>query len=520
MGNLFLGLDSSTQSLSGMVVDLDKNTVLYEHSINFDEHLTQYGTQHGVLENSNPSIVHSPPLMWVEALEMLMARMQKDGVDLGSVKAVSGSGQQHGTVYLNSSARHVLTHLNPNMSLTENLKGVFSRQTSPIWMDSSTNIECSEIEKACGGATALAELTGSVAFERFSGPQIRRFFKTEPENYKTTETIMLVSSFLASIISGQLTSIDYGDASGMNLMEIGKRCWSTVAVDATADSLGSKLLPPVSSGTVTGKVSNYFTEKYGLNPDADSVVWSGDNPNSLIGLGLIEPGICAISLGTSDTFFGVMAEKRVDPRGEGHLFVSPTNDYMSLICFKNGSLAREKIRDRFGLDWVTFGQEMEKVEKGNRNRVMLPYFEPEIVPKVLKPGVRRFGLDEDDVSGNCRAVVEAQMTSMNVHSEWMGIKPEKIYATGGASKDKAVLQVIADVNQCPVYSAELTNSAALGAAFRAAHAHINLQKKMSWLEIVDGITAPMRSLGAEPDNSAAEAYAELKKRYIECESKC
>jgi xylulokinase len=38
-----------------------------------------------------------------------------------------------------------------------------------------------------------------------------------------------------------------------------------------------------------------------------------------------------------------------DPRGYGHVFGNPAGRFMSLICFKNGSLAREKIRDRFGL---------------------------------------------------------------------------------------------------------------------------------------------------------------------------
>jgi len=37
--------------------------------------------------------------------------------------------------------------------------------------------------------------------------------------------------------------------------------------------------------------------------------------------------------------------------------------------------------------------------------------------------------------------VEAQMLSMRLHSQWMGVAPEKILATGGASNDLALLQV-------------------------------------------------------------------------------
>jgi sugar (pentulose or hexulose) kinase len=101
----------------------------------------------------------------------------------------------------------------------------------------------------------------------------------------------------------------------------------------------------------------YFVNKYGLNPEALATVWTGDNPASVIGLGLIKPGQVAISLGTSDTFFGTMQKCQTDENGEGHVFGSPAGGYMTLICFKNGSLAREKIRELYGIpDWKEFGE--------------------------------------------------------------------------------------------------------------------------------------------------------------------
>jgi hypothetical protein len=44
----------------------------------------------------------------------------------------------------------------------------------------------------------------------------------------------------------------------------------------------------------------------------------------------------AVSLGTSDTVFGLMREPRVDTTGTGHVFGAPTGDFMGLTCFKNG----------------------------------------------------------------------------------------------------------------------------------------------------------------------------------------
>ena len=52
-----------------------------------------------------------------------------------------------------------------------------------------------------------------------------------------------------------------------------------------------------------------------------------------------------------------MEKCQTDENGEGHVFGSPTGGYMTLICFKNGSLAREKIRELYGItDWKKFGK--------------------------------------------------------------------------------------------------------------------------------------------------------------------
>jgi len=46
----------------------------------------------------------------------------------------------------------------------------------------------------------------------------------------------------------------------------------------------------------------------------------------------------------------------------------------------------------------------------------------------------------------------------------------RILATGGASANKAILQVVADVFNAPVYIQKTTEAALLGAAFRAKYA--------------------------------------------------
>ena len=519
MPRLFLGLDSSTQSLSAVIIDLDQRKVIYEKSLNFDRALPEYKTRNGVLPHRDPLVKHSSPLLWAGALDRLFAEMKRDGVALGNILAISGSGQQHGSVYLNSNAEKALANLNPQKPLVENVRGIFSRKTSPIWMDSSTARECSAIRKSLGGIKLTAARTGSDAFERFTGPQIRKFYRTEKTAYAKTAHIALVSSFMASLLAGKIAPIDFGDGAGMNLMDIRKKHWSGDALAATAPGLARRLPPLANSGQAIGRVSPYFAEKFGVNPEALATVWTGDNPASVIGLGLIKPGQAAISLGTSDTFFGSMQKCQTDDHGEGHVFGSPAGGYMTLICFKNGSLAREKIRELYKLaDWKKFAEQLTKTRPGNDGAILLPWFEAEIVPRVNRPGVHRFDLAEKNVAANCRAIFEAQAMSMRLHSQWMNISPEQIFATGGAANDRALLQVLADVMNCRVRRIEVAKSAALGASLQAAHGFLTATgKKPAWEKLVAGFSRPIPGSEIRPNKKSGRIYDRLIKKYAACE---
>lgn len=515
MSIYFLGLDCSTQSLTGIITD--PNSIIYETSINFDKKLPHYNTTNGVIIIDDQKVVHSSPLMWVEALELLLENMQNQ-ISIKDIKAVSGSGQQHGTVYLNSNFEPTLKALSPKKPIFDQLKGCFSRETSPIWMDSSTSKQCGEIRDTLGGLKETIKITGSNTFERFSGPQIRKFYQENPEGYYQTSIIHLVSSFIGSILLGKNAPIDYGDGAGMNLMNINTKQWDKRALNATAPDLIQKLPPLTESYDIIGKISPYFIKKYRFAPNTLLVAWSGDNPNSLIGVGLIEKNKAAISLGTSDTYFSYMKDLYLDLNGEGHVFGAPTGDYMSLICYKNGALARESIKKKYDLDWTSFSQILRETPAGNHGKIMLPYFFPEIVPLVLEPKVYRFGFDEKDLAGNVRAIIESQFLSMRLHSKWIAEKPEQIYATGGGSANMDILQIAADIFNTKIRSFEVTNSAALGAALRCAKSYYDsINVKKSWREIVAPFLNIQKGEIIEPHDNYKLIYDEMLDVYKKCE---
>jgi xylulokinase len=239
----------------------------------------------------------------------------------------------------------------------------------------------------------------------------------------------------------------------------------------------------------------------------------------LIGVGLVRQGRVAISLGTSDTLFGFMLKPQIDPKGVGHVFGSPTGDYMSLICWKNGSLARDGVRREHGLDWESFSRALRQTKPGNGGAIMLPWFEPEITPTVHSPGVRRYQLDPGDGPANVRAVIEAQMMSMAIHSQWMGVEVDTIHATAGAARNREILRIMADVHDADVYQLEVGNSACLGAALRALHGDlVSENKKTAWEDVIAGFTEPVKESRIEPIPANVALYAELKKVYSACES--
>ena len=518
--SLYLGLDSSTQSLSAVVIEVDGDDrrVVFETSLLFDESLPHYRTEHGVLPRTDPTVAVSPPLMWVEALDVMMGRLSRSGLDMSRLAAISGSAQQHGSVYLNAESAARLAALDPGRPLVDQIAPALSRQVAPIWMDSSTARQCAEITAAAGGQAVLAQRTGSRAFERFTGPQIRKFYADDPAGYAATYRVHLISSFLASLLAGRHSPVDPGDASGANLMDLGTNAWWTPALDATAPGLLSKLPLIAPSWTVADVLSRYWRARYGL-PAAKVVVWSGDNPCSLIGVGLVREGRVAVSLGTSDTVFGLMKQPKVDPGGTGHVFGAPTGDYMGLTCFSNGSLARERVRDECGFDWAGFSRALEVTPPGNRGRILLPWFGPEITPPVARPGVHRYGLSPDDAAANVRAVVEAQQMAMALHSRWMSVAIETIHATGGASVNSQILQVMADVFGAEVWRFDVSNSAALGAALRAFHAdRLAEGKPLSWDDVVAGFVRPASGGRLTPDPRRHALYRELMAAYAACEA--
>jgi xylulokinase len=523
--DLFLGIDLSTQSIKATVVDSNAK-VIQETLVNFEADLPNYRTQGGAIRGPDGLSVTSPTLMWVEALDLLLDRLLKSNLPFDKIAAISGSGQQHGSVYWKKRARQHLTRLDANKSLLEQFKihDLLSVQQSPIWMDSSTSEYCEKIEHVMGGAQNVAHITGSRCYERFTGQQIAKIRATQEAAYNDTERISLVSSFLCSIFIGDYAPIDPADGSGMNLMDLHTKDWVPKILETIGEDLKAKLGEIKLAHSVAGKISSYFINKYKFNKECSVITCSGDNPCSLAALKLAV-GDLAISLGTSDTLFGTSSDPK--PSGEeGHIFCNPIDpdSFMALICYKNGSLTREAVRN-FAAEssWTKFNEILQNTPAGNNGHIGFYFQDAEITPRV-KAGRHYFDAHDKQIEKfpsndyYPRAVVESQFLSMWLHCEKLGLKvANRIICTGGASQNKHILQVISDVFGVPVFVGDQANSASLGAAYRALHGW-KCEKDNKFVPFTSVIDQPSGYHKAtDPNPKAHETYKQMLPRYARLE---
>ena len=193
-----------------------------------------------------------------------------------------------------------------------------------------------------------------------------------------------------------------------------------------------------------------------------------------------------------------------------------------MLCYKNGALAREAVRDAVaGGEWEKFSELVAEAPAGNDGCLGLTLMMEEIVPVLNVKGTFRVDGQGEPLGGfgdaahEARAVIEARFLSMKAHAAQLGLStsPTRILATGGGSTSKAVMQVLADVFNAPVLVADTSDAAAVGAALRAEHG-LACRKQARW---VDFVASPPQGLKvvATPNAEAVAAYSPaMLKRFL------
>lgn len=507
----------STQQLKGLIVN-ENFTPICHVKVEFDVDLPQYKTHKGVYSNDELHEVQAPVLMWLDALDLVFHRLVEQGINLKNLRGISGACQQHGSVYWNQQSVDGLGCLNnaerANGELSTILGDSFAWDLSPNWQDHSTSKECQQLEDAVGGADELAKITGSKAHHRFTGPQVLKLKNNRPDIYKRTYRIALVSSFLTSVLTGQHVIHDIGDVCGMNLWDIRHCQWNEKLVglfDDDGSPVTEKLGPVGTDGQTSnypvGRIASYFAQKYGVNSECLIVPATGDNPGTILSLPL-EPNDVIISLGTSTTAL-VVTEKYV-PSPLYHLFNHPVTDgeYMGMLCFSNGALAREQIRNSINAkynvsdqkSWEKFNELLTTTNK-ETNKIGFYFPLSEIIPDTA-PTVKRVQwsddgetcTEDDEKSWNlpdedALRIIESQALSIRYRLSPMltteNHQPRRIYFVGGASHNKGICLAISKV-LVPIegsYTLDLTDACATGSAYKSIYG-VN-QPSANWNDFIN-----------------------------------
>lgn len=536
--SLYLGFDLSTQQLK--IVSCHEDLSFHsKFSINFDEFNEKYDINKGVKSNNKTGEVITPVLLFIDAIQILFDRMKDENFPFDRVKSISGSCQQHGTVYYTSKAEELFSNIDSNSNQwSDSLKNAFSFNYASNWQDRSTIEEAKDFENSVGGAKQLAFITGSKAHYRFSGLQFRKRAKENSSNWNNTKYLGLISSLLDTFLTGKLRGIEIGEACGTNLFDIKKNDWNDellsllVMKNSKIDGVtkeeelkGAKMARDMLCGSVVrpdekANIASYLVNRYKFNKNC--IIWpiTGDNLATIMSLPLQRDDLL-ISMGTSTTVL-LLTEKYL-PSVNYHLFKHPvcTKLFMGMLCYCNGALAREKIRnevnEKYNCDdiksWDKFNSILDSNNVGN-NKIGIYFPLGEIIPNV-KPCTRNFELIdnkvielqrkdisiEDDVSMiiesqalSCRLRVCPMLSNdFNIKNNTKNTKlqdvvgdlinvdcvpykieefnkrPNNVYYVGGSSKNETIVKKFNDILGCEGegYRVEIGDACALGGCFRA-----------------------------------------------------
>lgn len=481
--SLFIGIDSGTQSVKAVVLDLETGAVIAEAR-----------APHRLIDGLPVGHMEQHPQEWAQAMERVIGEVTAK-VDRARVRGIGVSGQQHGFVALDAAGKVI--------------------RPAKLWCDTSTTAECAIITKKLGGPKAAIRATGSLILPGFTAPKILWLKRNEPANYKRLRHVLLPHDFLNFHLTGNYF-MEFGDASGTALMDVKRRAWSKDAIGAIDRNLAEWLPGLSESSEAAGTLRPELAEKFGLSADVVVSAGGGDNMMGAIGTGNVSPGVISASFGTSGTIYAFATKPVVDPEGEIAAFCSSTGGWLPLLCTMNVTTVTEQVRQLFGYDHAALEKAVREAPVGAGGLVMLPYFAGERTPNVPEGTGALLGLNAQTMRPGtmARAAMEGVTLGMNYglrRLAALGVKAKEIRITGGGAKSAVWRQIMADVFGVPVVGMVEEEGAALGGALQAAWCVARREGKRGAKisEFTGRVVALKEETRCEPRKEAVKRYREL-----------
>jgi xylulokinase len=478
-----IGIDTSTTATKAVVVDATGVVV--------GEGVEEYG-----YEIPRPGWSEQDPARWWDAtVGAVRAALAAAGIDGDAVAAVGLTGQMHGLVLLDE--RHEV--LRPAI----------------LWNDQRTAEQCDAIRDRVG-AERLIEVTGNDALTGFTAPKLLWVRDHEPDLYARAAHVLLPKDHVRLRLTGDL-ALDKADGAGTLLFDVAARDWSPEVLDAL--ELPAAWFPTTYEGPeVTGTVHAEAAAATGLRVGTPVVAGGGDQAANAVGVGVVDPGTMALSLGTSGVVFAATDAPTVEPSGRAHAFCHAVPDrwhMMGVMLSAAGSLRWFRDTLAPGVGFAELVAEAGSVPAGSDGLLFLPYLTGERTPH---PDPRARGAFVGLHVGHqrphlTRAVLEGVAFGLGDGLQLMldaGMPaPTQIRASGGGVRSPLWRQVLADVLDTPLATVDTAEGAAFGAAVLATVA-------AGWFpDVHAAVDATVRVSPAAEPGPDREGYAELHGRYQE-----
>lgn len=472
-----LGLDSSTQSLSAVVIDIDTAEKCFEHSLDYraDARLNQFGIgEDYILPPREEGEAEQPPLMYLASLDAMFADMREAGVPIESIRLINTSGQQHGHVYLNSDAAALFAQLADVQSTGEEtpdlqalLKDAFAYPNAPIWMTANTVAQTDAVRNGVGGKAEMINLSGSDAPLRFTGTVVRRVGEQFPEHYAATTKVQLISSFIPAVLTGNANvPIDYGNGCGMSLMNYRSRAWDPALLGATAhglsggvEALQSKLPVLARPDAVVGNLAAYYIEKYGFDERCAVIAGSGDNPQAKVPV-----AGDLLSLGTSFVNMVSTDGDTLDPEGFANAMYDGINRPFMFGCRTNGAMVWDAVRNNYGLAKEVYAP-AEAALKQTAPGQFMTFWQPKTESFPVSGAFDLIRSNtQPTLAEDYTGIIETSLAAVYVYSAVFTKQTQApLFVTGGATDSPEIMRRVAGIWNRPTLPVE-KGGAALGAA--------------------------------------------------------
>jgi xylulokinase len=369
------------------------------------------------------------------------------------VLAVGLTGQMHGLVLLDG-------------------QGVPLRPAI-LWNDQRTATECDEI-RACMGKSQLVAVTGNDALPGFTAPKVLWVRHHEPEIYARAAHILLPKDYIRFRLTGDY-AMDKADGSGTLLFDLAARDWS-LEVIAALDIPRSWLPPTFEGPQITGAVSTEVAALTGLSAGTPVMAGGGDQSAQAVGVGAIDPGLAAVTLGTSGVVFAATPAPLYEPEGRLHAFchaVPGRWHLMGVMLSAAGSL--QWLHDTLAQDasFDVLMDEAAQAPAGSEELLFLPYLSGERTPHPdpLARGAW-VGLTLRHTRAHmARAVLEGVAFGLRdgfalLAQVGLG-EMDRVRISGGGARSRLWRTILASVLSTPLETVEASEGAAHGAALLA-----------------------------------------------------